>query len=38
MLNANVLDPKQMSRFAASDLGLLCLTMPFLFEASHKFC
>ena len=35
-LNANSVDPDQMPRSAASDLGLHCLPMSLLWDARHK--
>ena len=36
VLNAKTADPDLMPHFAASDLGLHCLPMSFLWEARHK--
>ena len=36
VFNANSLDPDQTPRFAASDLGLHCLSMSLLWDARHK--
>ena len=35
-LNANSVDPDQTPRSAASDLGLHCLPMSYLWDAKHK--
>ena len=34
VFNANSVDPDQMPHSAASDLGLHCLPMPFLWDAT----
>ena len=36
VFNANLLDPDQTPRSAASDLGLHCLPMSLLWDARHK--
>ena len=36
VFNANSVDPDQMPRYAASDLGLNCLPMSLLWVARHK--
>ena len=36
VFNANSVDPDQTPRFAASNLGLLCLRMSLLWDARHK--
>ena len=36
LVNANSVDPDQMSHFAESDLGLHCLPMFLLWDARHK--
>ena len=36
LLNANSVDPDQMPRSAASDLGLYCLPMPLSCDARHQ--
>ena len=36
VVNANIVDPDQTPRSAASDLGLQCLPMSHLWDARHK--
>ena len=36
VLNGNSVDPDQTPRFMASNLGLHCLPMSFLWDARHK--
>ena len=36
VFNANSVDPDQTPRFAASDLGLHCLPVSFLWDTTHK--